>query len=205
VRRAASLTDRDSVFCLAGESGSGKTTLAAQIASDLTANEIVVFVSTRAGIDDALQLAADEVWKRLLGHDRPIDWESLIRRSRMVGLAARGRWLTVCLDITAGTAEAEQLLRLEWTEWNVRLLFTADEAAGKKIREDAVLASRCGVQTVGERRSRPAAERDDLLFLPLETAKASAPVARSSSMWRHRDHNDLDRCVYVQNAVFEGV
>ncbi|HEV7238745.1 MAG TPA: hypothetical protein VGQ36_05855 [Thermoanaerobaculia bacterium] len=149
VRRTASLTDRDSIFCLAGDSGSGKTTLAGQVASDLAADAIVVFVSTRDGIDTALQHAADEVWKRLLGHGRPIDWESLIRQSKLVGLADRRRWLTVCLDITAGTAEAQQLLRLEWAEWNVRLLFTADATAGKKISENA-LSLRCTIQTVEE-------------------------------------------------------
>lgn len=150
VCRGTSLTEQNRLYCIAGASGFGKTTLAAQIATDLVANEIVVFVSTRKGIDAALQDAADEVWKRLLGHGRAIDWESLIQQSRRVGLAERGRWLTVCLDITAGEAEAQQLLRLEWTEWNVRLLFTADETAGTKIRDDAALSTRCAVQFVEE-------------------------------------------------------
>jgi hypothetical protein len=150
VRRSTSLTDPQSIFCLSGDSGFGKTTIAAQIASDLVANEIVVFISTRDGIDVALQRASDEVWKRLLGHGKPIDWESLVRQSKMVGLADRGRWLTVCFDITAGPAEAQELLRLEWAEWNVRLLFTADDAAGKKIRDDAALSYLCDVQSVGE-------------------------------------------------------
>jgi hypothetical protein len=150
VRRNTSLMECDAIFCLAGDSGSGKTTLAGQIASDCAVNEVVVFVSTRAGIEDALQRAADEVWKGLLEHGRPTDWESLIRQSRMVGLTGHGRWLTVCFDITAGAAEVQQLLRLEWSEWNVRLIFTADETGGKKIREDVTLASECGVQVVGE-------------------------------------------------------
>lgn len=146
VRRSVSITAPDSIFCLAGGSGSGKTILAEQIALDCVSSDIVVFVSGRMRIADALNVAANEVWQRLLEHGRPTDWESLMNHGKLVGMSASERWVTVFLDITAGVAEAEELLRLEWPAWKVRLLFTTDEAAGKMIREDAQLTARCKVQ-----------------------------------------------------------
>jgi hypothetical protein len=149
VDRCSTFAGQD-VFCIAGESGAGKTTLAGQLALRRSEIDVVVFVSSRQGIKSALNEVADEVWKRVLEHGRPLDWESLVSQARRVGLTEGEPWLTVVLDVTVGAGELESFLRLEWSEWNVRLLFTADKSAGERIQNDSALSHQVGLQLLGD-------------------------------------------------------
>lgn len=151
VRRVVSWPSAETVLCLAGGSGIGKTTLLAQVAVENAAKGNVVFVATRQGVEDALQRASDEVWKRIVGHDRPLDWESLVRRAKAV-VASNTPWLTVCFDLTASVDEALALIALPWKEWGVRVAFTADERAAQRIRDEAEVRERAVLQAVGEMR-----------------------------------------------------
>jgi hypothetical protein len=151
VRRVVSWPSAETVLCLAGGSGIGKTTLLAQVAVENAASANVVFVATRQGVEDALQRASDEVWNRIVGHDRPLHWESLVRRAKTI-IASETPWLTVCFDLTASVDEALALIALPWREWGVRVAFTADENAVQRIRDDAEVRERAVLQAVGEMR-----------------------------------------------------
>jgi hypothetical protein len=147
IRREARWPNTTFTIAVSGESGQGKTTMLAQIATE-TAGP-AVFVTGQKTAKDVLQAAADEVWKRILLHDRDIDFESLVRRAHGLRIAM-DPWLTVFVDATATEDVLAELLRFPWEEWRVRLAVSVTRRTADAIPDRRAWKERVGIIAVSD-------------------------------------------------------
>jgi hypothetical protein len=147
IRREVLWPNTAFIVAVSGESGQGKTTLLAQLATE-TAGP-AVFVTGQKTAEGVLQAAADEVWKRILLHDRSIDFESLVHRAHELRIAV-DPWLTVFVDATATEDDLRELLRLPWEEWRVRLAVSVTKRTAEAIAKRRAWNERIGIIPVSD-------------------------------------------------------
>jgi hypothetical protein len=147
IRRPIEWARDYNVLADVGGSGQGKTTLLGQLAEEALKQGPVVFVPGGKTVEDAVQNAADQVWKGILRHDRPIGIEGLARRAGECGLTEGTQpWLTIVLDLTATADDVRELLSYSWAEWKIRLAFSATHDAARVLDNNMSRSSIAVVQ-----------------------------------------------------------
>ncbi len=123
------------ILVLSGESGQGKSWLLYALGEIVsTEPPLVLLIEATGQKESDLAQAKDDFVEMIWGHDEGPALRRIGERIRETVPQLKHPWLTLLIDGLQDSDEADQLARVPWEDWGIRVALSASPQAAEAIR-----------------------------------------------------------------------